>query len=113
MLTTVGFFVVYNNLSWHSLDFLTSFLKHQKCEGAFAFPSSKEQLIDTSLRAILDISNTTAQSGAILTTMKIAVGQPEEVAVDKRQCVVVKSSHFYITEMAMGLITAGFLQCPH
>ena len=104
---------MYNNLSGHSLDFLTSFLKHQKCEGAFAFPPSKGQLIDTSLRAILDISNTTVQYRAILTTMKTAVWHPEEVAVDKRQRVMVESSQLFTTEMAMGLIIAGFMQCPH
>jgi len=43
--------------------------------------SSKGQLTDTSLRAILDISNTTAQFRAILTTVKTVVGHPEEAAV--------------------------------
>lgn len=36
-------------------------------------------LIDMSLRVRLGISNTTAQFRAILTTMKTAVGCPEEV----------------------------------
>lgn len=37
-----------------------------------------------SLRVILGISNSTAAFRAILTTMKTAVGCPEEVTVDKR-----------------------------
>lgn len=48
----------------------------------FAFLSSKGQLIDTSLRAVLDISNTTAQFRGILTTIKTAVGHSEEAAMD-------------------------------
>lgn len=77
------------------------------------FLSSKRQLIDTLLRAILDISNTTAQSRAILTTMKAAAGHPEEVVVDRRWCVIVKRFQLFTTEMAMGLITTGVLWCPH
>lgn len=106
-----GLYVVFNNLSWHSLHFLTSFLK-QKSKGAFAFLSSKEQLIDTSLRATVDIFSTRAQSRDILTTVEIAVGHLEEVAVDKRQRVTVESFQLFTTEMAMGLIAAGYLWCP-
>lgn len=47
--------------------------------------------MDTSLGVILDISNTTAQFRAILTTEL----EPEEVTVDKRWCVMVKSTQLY------------------
>lgn len=43
--------------------------------------SKDELVVGTSLRTVLDISNTTAQS--ILSTVKI-VGNPEEAAVYKR-----------------------------
>lgn len=43
-------------------------------------------IVGTSLRTVLDISNTTAQSRAIVITVKITVGSPEEIAMDKRHC---------------------------
>lgn len=45
--------------------------------------SQGQLIVGTSLRAVLGISNTTAQSRATLSTVKI-VGNPEEAAADKR-----------------------------
>lgn len=79
--------------------------------GSIHIPVIQGWLIDTSLRVILDISNTMAAFRAILTTLKTAVGCPEEVTVDKR-CMGWSRAFSSTTEMAMGLITAGFLWCP-
>ena len=65
-------------------------------------------IVGTSLRTVLDISNTTAQSRAIVITVKITVGCPEEIAMDKRHCDGREISILCLN-MDMDLITAESL----
>lgn len=100
-----NFYFLCSNLRWHNLDFLTSFLKNVKKYSHFCHPSMTNR---HTTEVCLDISDTTKQFRGILTTLKTAVEHPEEVTVDKRWLRSLSST----TEMAMGLITAGFLWCP-